>query len=85
MRNRRTYGYWSVPIGADDAIDFTLCAELFWCESPGHDGEDIVVVVAVVAAVVVGSGRHGERTSQGRQMKREGELCWWLSSSTAGG
>jgi hypothetical protein len=61
-----TYGYWSVPIGADNAIDFTLCAQLFWRESPGHDGEDVVVAV-----VVGGSGRHGERASRGRQTKRE--------------
>jgi hypothetical protein len=65
LKKDLTYGYWSVPIGADDAIDFTLCAQLLWRESPGHDREDVVVVA------VVGSGRHGGRASRGRQTKRE--------------
>jgi hypothetical protein len=67
LKKDLTYGYWGVPIGADDAIDFTLCAQLLWRESPGHDRED----VAVIVVVVVGSGRHDGRASRGRQTKQE--------------
>jgi hypothetical protein len=63
-----TYGYWSVPIGTDDSIDFTLGAQLLWRKSARHDREYVVIAVVVV---VVGSGRHDGKASKGRQTKRE--------------
>ena len=50
LKKGLTYGHGSVPIAADDTIDFGICAQLLWRKSSSHDGKD------VAGGVVVGCG-----------------------------